>query len=176
MTRDTCIACGRLTHTLQIFIFQLVNTGLTPLLVALFSVRSQRESQREKEASVAEYDYQLDTAWYELASSAVLLTMTALWLSLGSWPFVASLFDTMRRRRAQTPPCSAALQPLLSRDCMPAPMVRVRVRVSPHPHPHPNPTPIRPLRKLAPKAVTAHGLRALHTGPPFRFALRVELC
>ena len=67
MTRDTCIACGRLTHTLQIFIFQLVNTGLTPLLVALFSVRSQRESQREKEASVAEYDYQLDTAWYELA-------------------------------------------------------------------------------------------------------------
>lgn len=109
----------------NIFIFQLVNTGLTPLLVALFSVRSQRNSQREKEASVPEYDYQLDTAWYELASSAVLLTMTALWLSLGSWPFVASLFDTMRRR------------------------------------------------KLAPKAVTAHGLRVLHTGPPFRFALRV---
>lgn len=46
-----------------------------------------------------EYDYQLDTAWYELASSAVLLTMTALWLSLGSWPFIASLFDIMRRRR-----------------------------------------------------------------------------
>ena len=33
------------------------------------------------------------------ASSAVLLTMTALWLTLGSWPFVASLFDAMRRRR-----------------------------------------------------------------------------
>ena len=118
-TRDTYIAFGRLTHTFQIFIFQLVNTGLTPLLVALFSVRSQRNSQRERAASAAgedsivpdEYDYKLDMAWYELASSAVLLTMTALLLSLGSWPFVASLFDTMRLRRAQerrsvAPPCS----------------------------------------------------------------------
>ena len=118
-TRDTYIAFGRLTHTFQIFIFQLVNTGLTPLLVALFSVRSQRNSQRERAASAAgedsivpdEYDYKLDMAWYELASSAVLLTMTALLLSLGSWPFVASLFDTMRRRRAVAPPVAPPCSP-----------------------------------------------------------------
>ena len=130
MTRDTYIAFRRLTHPFQIFIFQLVNTGLTPLLVALFSVRSQRNSQREKEASVPEYDYQLDTAWYELASSAVLLTMTALWLSLGSWPFVASLFDTMRRRRAVAPPVAPPCSPYSAETACLHPWLGVGVGVA----------------------------------------------
>tara|TARA_B100000795_G_scaffold216172_1_gene170049 strand:+ start:463 stop:921 length:459 start_codon:yes stop_codon:yes gene_type:complete len=111
----------RLTYTKasNIFLFQLVNTGLTPLLVALFSLRSQRQQEASAVAAaggddsvVPPYDYQLDKAWYELASGAVLLTIVALAISSGGWPFVAALIDTVRRRRA----ASAALQPYIAED------------------------------------------------------------
>ena len=98
----------RLTYTKasNIFLFQLVNTGLTPLLVALFSLRSQQQQEASEvaaagdDSTVPPYDFQLDQAWYELASGGVLLTIVALALSSGGWPFVAALFDTLRRRRA----------------------------------------------------------------------------
>ena len=63
----------RLTYTKasNIFLFQLVNTGLTPLLVALFSLRSQQQQEASEvaaagdDSTVPRYDFQLDQAWYE---------------------------------------------------------------------------------------------------------------
>ena len=86
----------RLTYTkaTNIFLFQLVNTGLIPLLVACFSRLSQEQQRAAARGeppppSVLDlpYDFRLDEEWYELASGAVLLTILALALSSGAFPF-----------------------------------------------------------------------------------------
>ena len=97
----------------SVWFFQLVNTGLVPLLVTLAArIRAHAlEAGTELRwyelgSSSQRYDFALDEEWYELTASTVLLTLLSFPLSSAAYPVLrfAKIWVKKRVRRPITVP------------------------------------------------------------------------